>query len=169
MDAMDRLIAQDEILRTVTLINKAEDDLDAELLKSCYSQTKNLTFDVSGHLEGIPPMEITPQQLWDESYRALAGFTATHHVWSNPTIDFLDHSCAKAEVNVLVIAYHCIEEGGLKSVTARGTQEFTMELEKGKWVCTRLAIKREVPLDNPKLYDVAKERYEKGLGRIPKT
>lgn len=169
---MDRLIAQDAILRTVTLMNKAEDELDAELLQSCYSKNRRVVFDVSGHIKGMPPMEVTPQQLYEETYLALSGFTATHHMWSNPLIGFQDDhdsGLTKAHVCIQVVAYHCIEtEGGLQSCTARGSQELTMEFEEGKWVCTRMAIERNVPLDSPELYETAKARADKGIGRKPK-
>ncbi|KAF2103330.1 hypothetical protein NA57DRAFT_72306 [Rhizodiscina lignyota] len=159
---MDRLIAQDAIMKRVYQWADAEDALDRESIVSLFMPEQKLTLDMSSLL-GVPSMEITPVQFWEQIYNSLAGFTATQHLMTNPLFTFDEENPLKMRVVVNVLAYHCIEaDGKLESVTSRGKEEIDFEMHSGKWMIRAIIIKPTAPGDNPQLYQVASERVHKG-------
>lgn len=164
---MERLIAKDEILQTVYRMNHAEDDLDEQLMRSCFISDRKITLDNSAHLPQAA-MEITTDQWWEMALAALSGFTGTQHKLSNPIITFSDESLTKAHLKANVLAYHCIEaDDSLEEVTARGLQEIDLEALNGKWYIVKIETRRCIPL-NMALYEKAAQRAAQGLGRKPK-
>lgn len=73
---MERLIAQDAVLRNVYLLNDVEDELNRDLAMSLFKPNEKFTFDVSSHL-GALPKELTPTEFCDMLPEALSGFTGT--------------------------------------------------------------------------------------------
>ena len=118
---MERLIAQESILKTLYQFADAEDNLDQSLLLSLFIPRQSFTFDMSSHL-GAAPMEITPTQFYDQLILSLSGFTATQHLLSNPLIEFDDENPSKARAKVKVCAHHVIEaeRKGRKCDSKRG-------------------------------------------------
>ncbi|ETS76898.1 hypothetical protein PFICI_10772 [Pestalotiopsis fici W106-1] len=154
---MERLVAQNEIYNTLVLLTKAEDDLDKELLLSFLEPDSEITFDISGHLDNVASSQVTPIQYWTQTVELLSGFTATQHHIGNPIID-VSESLHKARISVEVIAYHCIQDGqDTRSVTARARQIVHMDRSNGKWFVKCMRIDRKIPLDNPELYEVARD------------
>ncbi|KAF2162720.1 hypothetical protein M409DRAFT_26957 [Zasmidium cellare ATCC 36951] len=159
MNTLDRLLAQDAILKTCHQLLYSEDELDRTTMLSCFHPTQKISLDMSGHLQEIPPTTLTPEEWWQQVHSILGGFTATQHFAGNAVVTFDPEDEGKAHVKQSVTAYHCIEEDGvLESVTARAVQEFGMECFEGRWVIGRLVIWRSVPLDNGGLYLKAMER-----------
>ncbi|KAK6220667.1 hypothetical protein LQW54_001858 [Pestalotiopsis sp. IQ-011] len=143
---MERLLAQNEVLKTLTLFIKAEDDLDKELLLSFLEPESEIVFDISGHLSGVSPIKLIPLQYWTRIVEFLSGFTAAQHHIGNPIIDVSDDS-TKASISVEVIAYHCIEEGeDARSVTARARQKVDMERSNGTWFVRGMKIEKKFHL-----------------------
>lgn len=101
---MECILAQHGVYNALVLFTKAEDYLDKNLLLSFLEPGSEITFDVSGHLEGVSPMQLTPLQYWTQIVEFLSGFTATQHHIGNPTIDVSD-DLARARISVEVIAY----------------------------------------------------------------
>lgn len=168
---MNRLLASSSIHQTLTRLAYAEDELDRTALLALLVPNQTFTLDISNHLSSLAPTETTPEELWDSVYQHLAGFTATQHMLGNMLITFEDEeNLERASVKCQVRAYHCLEgqDGGVESVTAHGLWFVDLEVWEGRWVCRKIVIKRDVPLDNAELYEVAKERVEKGMGRDPK-
>lgn len=158
MNAVDRLIAQDAILKTTYQLLFSEDELDRQSMLACFHPTKKISLDMSGHID-IPATDPRPEEWWQQVHSVLGGFTATQHVAGNSIVTFNEDDVTKAHVKQSVIAYHCIEEEGrLESVTARAVQELGMEFWEGRWVIRRLVIRRDVPLDQRALYQRAMER-----------
>ncbi|KAH8886398.1 hypothetical protein GQ53DRAFT_750671 [Thozetella sp. PMI_491] len=158
---MESLLAKDAILDLMTKMAYAQDGLDRALLKSLFVPDKKIFFDVSAHLPTYEPMQITPDELMDQVTTAIAGYTATQHLLANPLIA-LDSpgKPTKGNCKIQVCAYHCIEDEGkpLESVCARDIWDMDVEKWEGRWVITGIVIKRDVPMDNPALYNIAKQR-----------
>lgn len=166
---MDRLLAKAAIEDTLHRLAYAEDELDRSALLDLFVPNQTFPFDVSNHVQSIPSMETTPEELFESAYQHLSGFTATQHMLGNMLITFEDERLTKAHVKCQVRAFHCLErENRIESVTAHGLWLVDVELWKGKWVCRRIVIKRDVPLDHPELYEVAKARVQNGEGRQAK-
>lgn len=166
---MDRILAKAAIQDTLHRLAYAEDELDRAALIDLFIPNQTFTFDVSNHIQSIPPTETTPEELFESAYQHLAGFTATQHMLGNLLITFEDEGFSKAHVKCQVRAYHCLKrESRIESVTAHGLWFVDVEFWDGKWVCRRIVIKRDVPLDDPELYEVAKARVQKGEGRQAK-
>lgn len=166
---MDRLLAKEAILQTVYNMNYAEDELDEQLMRSCFIPDQNIILDNSSHLPQ-PPMSISPDQWWDMVMQALSGFTATQHSLFNPVITFSDETVTAAHLKANVLAYHCIqgnERGEVEEVSARGLQEIDLVLWQGKWMIVKVETKRSVPLDMA-LYEKAAQRATEGKGRKAK-
>lgn len=166
---MDRLIAKDAIQDVMYRMAYAEDELDRDALLDLFIPDQTFTFDISGHLADFEPMETTPNKFWESAYHHLSGFTATQHLLGNAIITFEDDQLKRAHVKSQVHAYHCLErEGKVESVTAHGLWLVDVEFWEGKWVCRKVVIRRDVPLERPELYEVAKARVERGECRKPK-
>lgn len=151
----------------------AHDNLDKDLMMSLCAPTGMITLDVSSHLSR-PAMELSPSDFADIGLRSVAGFTATHHILAHPTVKFDDQDSDKARARMIGVAYHCIQEQdgdqeSLESVTGMAYQTMDVERHDGEWKFRRLIVERTYPLDNPTLYQKARERLEKGLGRTIKT
>lgn len=160
---MDCLLAKDAVLQTVYNMNYAEDELDEQLMKSCFIPDQNIILDNSSHLSK-PPMSISPDQWWDMVMQALSGFTATQHALFNPVITFPGGELTKAHLKANVLAYHCIQEiegGEVEEVSARGLQEIDLVLWQGMWMIVKVETKRSVPLDMA-LYEKAAQRAKEG-------
>ncbi|KAK4495701.1 hypothetical protein PRZ48_012969 [Zasmidium cellare] len=85
---MESLHAKDSIHTLLHTLAYAEDDLDREALLSLFLPNTPFTLDLSSHLASLPPIDSTPQQLWESAYQHLAGFTATQHMLGNILITF---------------------------------------------------------------------------------
>lgn len=166
---MAQLNHHDAILNTVYNFSYAADDLDFDLLTSLCIPNQKVVFDLSAHLGEYAPMELTPSELAESMLKGLSGFDATQHITANPVVTFDKSDQTKANVKAVGLAYHCIEtDGVLESVTARSNLSYDLELFDDEWALRKVAVKRSIPLDNPKLYETAKKRAEAGEGRTAK-
>lgn len=146
----------------------ATDTLDIPLMESLFHPTLPIHIDVSKHL-GFPPMDILPDQAAANMIAAISGFSATHHVITNPVAEQIDVS--RVNLKAYKTAYHCIqaEEGGeIQYATARGTWEMEVEKVDGRWVVRTFVVVRTVPLTESELglWEVARGRVEEGKGRV---
>lgn len=133
-------------------------------------------------------MDMSNADLTTSTLALLAGFESTQHLVSNIIVRFDPQSPDKAANAIAqVSAYHSIklEGGNDKSafVTARGIWDIDVVRqdgiagdraeqrrqmgEMGDWVAKSIKLIRNIPLEgDPELYAKAKERAEKGLGRV---
>ena len=162
---MERLLAKDAILTLLTELAYAQDELDRPLMRSLFAPGRPVWFDISSHLAQYTPRQVSADELMDEVTGAIAGYTATQHLLGNQLITFgtgeaAEQAPTSAHAKVQVCAYHCIQEEGreLQSVTSRGTWNIDVVKVEGRWVLERIVIRRPVPMDNPDLYKVSKER-----------
>ena len=163
---MAQNIAETAILRTVYSIARALDDLDADLLEKQFNAL--LILDVSGHIKALPAQELTPQRLSEQMFRVLAGFDATQHAISNPTV-VLDPENATAVAVVYFNAYHCLQRDEYKidSILARGRWELEVSQSEGRWLVNKIRIIRTIPLqvNELALYDESVARVKDGKAR----
>lgn len=167
---MDTAALKAAAMETLYLIAQATDELDIKLLEGLFIPSRPVTVDVSGHL-GYPPQDVLPSQLAQLLIKSISGFTATHHVITNPVVT-LEATGGKARVVAYKTAYHCIQtEGEIKSATARGKWDIEMEQLEGRWKVTSFTVLRTVPLleEELGLWDVAKSRVADGQGREAKS
>lgn len=167
---MDTSALKAAAIETLYLIAQGTDELDIKLLEGLFLPSRPVTVDVSGHL-GYPPQEVLPAQLAQLLIKSISGFTATHHVITNPVVT-LEPAGDKARVVAYKTAYHCIQtEDGIKSATARGKWDIELEQLDGGWKVTKFTVLRTVPLleEELALWDVAKSRAADGQGREAKN
>ena len=167
---MDTFALKFAAIETLYLIAQATDELDIKLLESLFIPSRPVTVDISGHL-GHPPSDVLPAQLAKMLIKSISGFTATHHVITNPVVT-LDAAGDKARVIAYKTAYHGIQkEDGIQSAIARGKWDVEVEWFEGRWAVTRFTVVRTVPLlpEELGLWDVAKSRVADGQGRAAKN
>lgn len=158
---MDRLLAKDAIRETMYHIAYAEDELNRDAMLQFFHPSNTFTFDMSQQIPGMQPMDLTRDQFWELVEKSNEGFTGRHHILSNMIIDLKDEELTMAHVKCQATVYHCMgKEGELESVTSRGLWLMDLELWEGTWICRKVVVKRDVPLDRPDLYEAARVRME---------
>lgn len=185
LDPTTLILYETQIRNLLYAISYAQDRIDHKLFASLWAE--NCHIDMSRHLPGIPPMDMSNADLTTSTIGLLAGFESTQHLVSNIVVKF-DPNAPRREANAIaqVIAYHYLklEEESDKPafVTARGSWDIDLVRqdgiagerteqrrhmgEMGDWVAKSIKLLRDIPLEgNPELYAKAKERGEKGLGR----
>ncbi|TKA59905.1 hypothetical protein B0A55_11581 [Friedmanniomyces simplex] len=143
---MDRLLAKDAILETVYTLAYSLDQLDRKGILSCFKPDTPFTFDISTVL-GHPATDMTPE----EYYQAAGELEAAH-------------------VKVYISAFHGLDgpDGGIaESATAYVSWNLDVELSEGKWVVSRLVVKKSA-LDHPGVMKKGHKRVEDGLDRTGK-
>lgn len=158
---MDRLLAKDAIRETMYRIAYAEDEVNKDAMLKHFHPTKPFIFDMSQQVPGMEPMEITREHFWQLVEKSNEGFTGRQYVLSNMIIDLKDEALTTAHVKCQVIAYHCMgKDGELESVTSRDLWLVDLELWEATWICRKVVVHRDVPLDRPGLYEAARVRME---------
>ncbi|CEJ87928.1 hypothetical protein VHEMI04556 [[Torrubiella] hemipterigena] len=168
---MDPTTLKASAIETMYKVAQATDDLDIPLLESLFMPDQSVMVDVSGHL-GLPPQDVMPPQLAQQMIQAISGFTATHHVITNPIVTLEIGSPIKAKAVALKTAYHCIQgDDEMQSATARGKWDMQMEQADGQWAITHFTVVRTVPLlpSELSLWDVARARVKESKGRVAKS
>jgi len=154
------------------IMAQATDELDIHLFSSLFIPGQTATIDVSKHL-GLAPQDVLPENLAEQMLGVLRGFTATHHLITNPVITIDPSTPTKAKATAYKTAYHCIQDDNseIQSATARGTWDMELEQFQGRWVIRRFTVVRTVPL-HPRelaLWGAAKDRVADGKGRPVKS
>lgn len=129
LTSMDHLFARAAIQGTIHRLAYAEDELDRTAFMNLLIPDQTFTFDVSNHMQNLPPTETRPEELFESAYQHLAGFKATQHMVGNMLITFENKGLTQARVKCQVRAYHCLEvEGRFERVTNYGLWLLDVEL-----------------------------------------
>ena len=88
----------------------------------------------------------------------------------NPVVTFHKENSSKATIEAMVQAYHCLEvDGQVDSLTVRATWTVEMEYLRAKWFITDMSMARDIPLENPSLFQRMQEQMVLGNKREPAT
>ena len=164
--SMAYLATKSAVMDTVYNLAYAIDDLDRAAIVSLFRQDVPFAMDISAVL-GVPGKEISADEYYQLARDGLGGFDATQHLLGCPLVTW--SGASSAHVKVYVVAFHAMEkDGGLRSVTARVTWNFDLELHEGHWLIRKFVIGLAAPLDNPELMHEAHQRAGTGFVRSSK-